>query len=81
MAKTSLALDLTRHVAVEIKRPVGVFSSKCAATSSASSSAPPRRRRLAQPPHGHLSSRQWRDVVAATRRMTSAPLFLDYSRA
>jgi replicative DNA helicase len=26
MGKTSLALDLTRHVAVELKRPVGVFS-------------------------------------------------------
>jgi replicative DNA helicase len=26
MGKTSLALDLTRHIAVELKRPVGVFS-------------------------------------------------------
>jgi replicative DNA helicase len=80
MGKTSLALDLTRHVAVELKRPVGVFSLEMRCDElglklgAAEADVASRNLRT-----GHLSSRQWRDVVAATRRMTSAPLFLDYS--
>jgi replicative DNA helicase len=33
MGKASLALDITRHVAVELHKPVGVFSLRCAPTS------------------------------------------------
>jgi replicative DNA helicase len=80
MGKTSLALDLTRHVAVELKRPVGVFSLemrsdelglKLGAAEADIASCQLRT--------GHLSHRQWQDLFAATRRMLAAPLFLDYS--
>jgi len=80
MGKTSLALDLTRHVAVELKRPVGVFSLEMRTDEiglklgSAEADIGSWQLRNA-----HLSGRQWRDLVAATRRMMAAPLFLDYS--
>jgi replicative DNA helicase len=80
MGKTSLALDLTRHVAVELQRPVGVFSLemrsdeiglKLGAAEADIASCQLR--------NAHLSGRQWQDLFAATRRMIAAPLFLDYS--
>ncbi len=80
MGKTSLALDLTRHVAVELKRPVGVFSLEMRSDEigiklgSAEAGIASRQLR-----NGHLSHRQWQDLFAATRRMMAAPLFLDYS--
>jgi replicative DNA helicase len=80
MGKTSLALDLTRHVAVELKRPVGVFSLEMRSDEiglklgAAEADIASRQLRT-----GHLSNRQWRDLVAAARRMTVAPLFLDSS--
>lgn len=80
MGKTSLALDLARHVAVELRRPIGVFSLEMNADElglklgSAEAGVASRHLRA-----GHLSTRQWRDLVAATRRMIAAPLFLDYS--
>ena len=80
MGKTSLALDLTRHVAVELKRPVGVFSLEMRTDEiglklgSAEADIGSWQLRNA-----HLSGRQWQDLVAATRRMMAAPLFLDYS--
>jgi replicative DNA helicase len=80
MGKTSLALDLTRHVAAELKRPVGVFSLEMRSDElglklgAAEADIASRQLRTA-----HLSSRQWQDLFAATRRMLAAPLFLDYS--
>jgi replicative DNA helicase len=80
MGKTSLALDLTRHVAVELNRPVGVFSLEMRSDEiglklgAAEADIASRQLRT-----GHLSGRQWQDLFAATRRMISAPLFLDYS--
>ena len=80
MGKTSLALDLTRHVAVDLKRPVGVFSLemrsdeiglKLGAAEADIDSWQLR--------NGHLSNRQWQDLFAATKRMRAAPLFLDHS--
>jgi replicative DNA helicase len=80
MGKTSLALDLTRHVAIDLKRPVGVFSLemrsdeiglKLGAAEADIASHQIRTR--------HLSGRQWQGLVAATRRIIAAPLFLDYS--
>jgi replicative DNA helicase len=80
MGKTSLALDLTRHVAVELQRPVGVFSleMRCdeLGLKLGSAEADIASRQLR---NGHLSTRQWQDLFAATRRMVAAPLFLDYS--
>jgi replicative DNA helicase len=80
MGKTSLVLDLTRHVAVELKRPVGVFSLEMRSDEigiklgAAEADIASRQLR-----NGHLSHRQWQDLFAATRRMIAAPLFLDYS--
>ena len=80
MGKTSLALDLTRHVAVELKRPVGVFSLEMRSDEiglklgAAETDIASHQLRTA-----HLSQRQWQDLFAATRRMMAAPLFLDYS--
>jgi replicative DNA helicase len=80
MGKTSLALDLTRHVAVELKRPVGVFSLEMRSDEvglklgAAEADIASRQLRT-----GHLSHRQWQELFAATRRMIAAPLFLDYS--
>jgi replicative DNA helicase len=80
MGKTSLALDLTRHVAVALKRPVGVFSLEMRSDEigiklgAAEADIASRQLR-----NGHLSHRQWQDLFAATRRMIAAPLFLDYS--
>jgi replicative DNA helicase len=80
MGKTSLALDLTRHVACELQRPVGVFSLEMRADEiglklgAAESDISAHALRTA-----HLSMRQWQSLFAATRRMIAAPLFLDYS--
>jgi replicative DNA helicase len=80
MGKTSLALDLTRHVAVELQRPTGVFSLEMRADElglklgSADAGIAAHHLRT-----NHLSRRQWRDLAATTRRFTAAPLFLDDS--
>jgi replicative DNA helicase len=78
MGKTSLALDLTRHVAVELQRPVGVFSLEMRVgelgLKLGSAEAGVASRYLRE---GHVSTRQWRDLYTATRRLTAAPLYLD----
>ncbi len=78
MGKTSLALDLTRHVAVDLQKPVGVFSLEMRSDElgmklgSAEADVAARYMRA-----GHLSGRQWQELYAATRRMLAAPLYLD----
>ncbi len=80
MGKTSLALDITRHVAVELRRPVGVFSLEMRADElglklvTAEADVHSHHARI-----GYLSNRQWRDLYSATRRMSAAPLYLDDS--
>jgi replicative DNA helicase len=80
MGKTSLALDLTRHIAVELQRPVGVFSLEMGSDEiglklgAAEADIASRQLRT-----GVLSTRQWQDLYTATRRMIAAPLFLDSS--
>ncbi|HVR99676.1 MAG TPA: DnaB-like helicase C-terminal domain-containing protein, partial [Thermoanaerobaculia bacterium] len=80
MGKTSLALDLTRHVAVNLQRPVCVFSLEMRSDelglklSSAEADLA-----LSQLRVSHLSRQQWSDLLAAARRMDAAPLFLDDS--
>lgn len=78
MGKTSLALDVTRHVTVDLKLPAGVFSLEMRSDElglklgSAGAGIAARYLRV-----GHLSSQQWRDLYAATRQLTAAPLYLD----
>ena len=82
MGKTSLALDVTRHVAVALRRPVGVFSLEMRSDElglklgSAEADVAARYMRA-----GHLSGRQWQELYAATRRMLAAPLYLTTPRA
>ena len=78
MGKTSLALDLTRHVALALQRPVGVFSLEMRSgelglkLTSTEANLAARNLRTR-----HLSNRQWRDLYAAVRHLTAAPLYLD----
>lgn len=78
MGKTSLALDVTRHVALQLQRPVGVFSLEMRSEElglklvSAEAGVSSRGLRA-----GHVSSNQWKELYLATRRMTAAPLYLD----
>jgi replicative DNA helicase len=78
MGKTSLALDLTRHVAVDLHKPVGVFSLEMRSDElglklgSAEAKVATRYLRGA-----NLSSGQWRDLYAATRQLNAAHLYLD----
>ena len=78
MGKTSLALDITRHVAVELHKPVGVFSLEMRADElglkllSAESDMSARFARSCK-----LSSQHWRDLYAAVRRIAGARLYLD----
>ncbi|HSN87100.1 MAG TPA: replicative DNA helicase [Thermoanaerobaculia bacterium] len=78
MGKTSLALDITRHIAVELRQPVGVFSLEMRTDElglkllSAEADIPARYARAA-----HLSGRQWKDLYAAVRRVEGAHLYLD----
>jgi replicative DNA helicase len=79
MGKTSLALDLTRHVAVDLHKPVGVFSLEMRADElglklgSAESKIATRYLRGG----ANISTGQWRDLYAATRRLNAAHLYLD----
>jgi replicative DNA helicase len=78
MGKTSLALDLTRHVAVDLQKPVGVFSLEMRAgelglkLTATESNLAARYLRV-----GHLSGNQWRALYAAVRHLAAAPLYLD----
>jgi replicative DNA helicase len=78
MGKTSLALDLTRHVAVDLQKPVGVFSLEMRSgelglkLTATESSLAARYLRV-----GHLSGNQWKALYAAVRHLTAAPLHLD----
>ncbi|HKH49009.1 MAG TPA: DnaB-like helicase C-terminal domain-containing protein, partial [Thermoanaerobaculia bacterium] len=78
MGKTSLALDITRHVAVELKQPVGVFSLEMRADElglkllTAESDIAARYTRA-----GCISGPQWQILYAAVRRIAGARLSLD----
>jgi len=78
MGKTSLALDLTRHVAVTLQKPVGVFSLEMRSDelgmklTSTQADLAARYLRASR-----LSGGQWRTLYAAVRQLAAAPLYLD----
>ena len=78
MGKTSLALDLTRHIAVDLQRPVGIFSLEMRTAelglkiTATETDLPAQHLRT-----GDLSSGQWRRLYAAIRSLRAAPLYLD----
>jgi replicative DNA helicase len=80
MGKTSLALDLTRHVVVTLHKPVGVFSLEMHPSEVAfklgSAEADVAAHNLRT---RRLSTRHWQDLFAAANRIAAAPLFLDHS--
>ena len=80
MGKTSLALNIAQHVAVDEKRPVGVFSLEMSQQELAlrilCSEADVSFSRLRA---GHLSQKQWQTIVQTVRRLGPAPLYIDDS--
>jgi replicative DNA helicase len=78
MGKTSLALDLTRHVAVALQKPVGVFSLEMRSgelgmkLTSTQADLAARYLRV-----NRLSGGQWRVLYTAVRQLAAAPLYLD----
>jgi replicative DNA helicase len=78
MGKTSLALDITRHLAVVQGRTAGIFSLEMRRPElglrllTAEADVPTRYVRA-----GHCSTRQWKELFAAARRLTAAPIRID----
>jgi replicative DNA helicase len=78
MGKTSLALDLARHLAVVQGRAVGIFSLEMRRPElglrllTAEADVPTRYVRA-----GHCSARQWKELFAAARRIAAAPIQID----
>ena len=80
MGKTSFALNIAQHVAIRERRPVGIFSlemsqgelSRRILASEADVSYAP----LSS---GHLSKKQWSQVLQTVRSISTAPLYIDDS--
>ena len=80
MGKTSLALNMAQHVAIQEKKAVGIFSLEMSAQELAlrvlCSEADISFSRLRS---GHLSQRQSQGIVQTVRRIGDAPLHIDDS--
>jgi replicative DNA helicase len=80
MGKTSLALNMAQHVALREERPVGIFSLEMSQQELAlrilCSEADVSFSRLRA---GHLSQRQWQQIVQTVRRLGPARMFIDDS--
>lgn len=80
MGKTSLALNMAQHVAIQEKKAVGIFSLEMSAQELAlrvlCSEADVSFSRLRS---GHLSQRQSQGIVQTVRRIGDAPLHIDDS--
>jgi replicative DNA helicase len=80
MGKTSLALNIAQFVAIHQNKPVGVFSLEMSEQELAlrilCSEADVSFSRLRA---GHLSQKQWQQIVQTVRRLSPAPLFIDDS--
>jgi replicative DNA helicase len=80
MGKTSLALNVAQHVSLREERPVGIFSLEMSQQELAlrilCSEADVSFSRLRA---GHLSQRQWQQIVQTVRRLGPARMFIDDS--
>jgi replicative DNA helicase len=80
MGKTSLALNMAQHVSIHENRPVGIFSLEMSQQELAlrilCSEADVSFSRLRA---GHLSQRQWQQIVQTVRRLGPARMFIDDS--
>ncbi len=80
MGKTTFALNIAQHVAIELGRPVGVFSLEVTrfqvVQNVMCSCARVDAHRVRS---GTLSPRQWQDLIAGADRLRDAPIFIDDS--
>jgi replicative DNA helicase len=82
MGKTSLAMNIAEHAAVEEKLPVGVFSLEMTADSLVLRMLCSRARvNLRSMREGFLSERDFPKLTGAAGKLSSAPLFIDDSPA
>ena len=78
MGKTSLAMNVAEHVAVELKQPVGVFSLEMTAESLVMRMLCSLSRvNLRSIRDGFMSERDFPKLATATGTLSSAPLFID----
>ena len=80
MGKTSLAMNIAEHVAIEAKLPVGVFSLEMTAESLVLRMLCSRSRvNLRNIREGFLAERDFPKLTGAAGKLASAPLFIDDS--
>jgi replicative DNA helicase len=80
MGKTSLAMNIAEHVALELKVPVGVFSLEMTADQLVLRMLCSRSRvNLRNVRDGFLAERDFPKLTGSASKMTSAPLFIDDS--
>ena len=82
MGKTSLAMNIAEHVAVEEKLPVGIFSLEMTAESLVLRMLCSRARvNLKDIRGGFMAERDFPKLTGAAGKLTSAPLFIDDTSA
>jgi len=80
MGKTSLAMNIAEHVAIEQKLPVGVFSLEMTSESLVLRMLCSRSRvDLRSVREGFLAERDFPKLTGAAGKLANAPLFIDYS--
>jgi replicative DNA helicase len=80
MGKTSLAMNIAEHVALELKLPVGVFSLEMTAPSLVLRMLCSRSRvNLRNIREGFLAERDFPKLTGAAGKLANAPLFIDDS--
>ncbi len=80
MGKTSLALNIATHVAVQLKKTVGVFSLEMGQQELAMRILCSRANvRYSSVRQGHLSQQQWTKVIQTMSDIGKAPLYIDDS--
>ncbi len=80
MGKTSLALNIATHVAVALKKTVGVFSLEMGQQELAMRILCSRANvRFSAVRQGHLSQQQWTKVIQTMSDIGKAPLYIDDS--
>jgi replicative DNA helicase len=81
MGKTSLAMNIADHVAVELKEPVGVFSLEMTAEQLTMRMLCSRARvNLRNVREGFLAERDFPKITAAAGRLANCPLHIDDSK-
>jgi replicative DNA helicase len=80
MGKTSLAMNIAEHVAIDVKLPVGVFSLEMTSESLVLRMLCSRSRvNLRNVREGFLAERDFPKLTGAAGRLAGAPLFIDDS--